>query len=153
MILVAYWHGLRSSELTQLTPENIHGGKITVKRLKGSLPTTQPLIEHKEPLLNERESLLKFVKNYRPNQRIFPVDRRHFWRIVKKYAAAAGLDPKMAHPHMLKHSIALQTIHKMGIEHTRQWLGHRNISSTGEYLKVSDQAAGDAILKAIDEGL
>ena len=35
-----------------------------------------------------------------------------------------------------------------GIENVRQYLGHRSISSTGEYLKVSDQEASNAITSA-----
>ena len=51
MILVAYWHGLRASEVTKIQRHDIADGHLTVRRLKGSLKTIQPLIEHKIELL------------------------------------------------------------------------------------------------------
>jgi len=36
----------------------------------------------------------------------------------------------------------MQTIASAGIENVRQYLGHKSISSTGAYLKVSDGAQG-----------
>jgi hypothetical protein len=35
-----------------------------------------------------------------------------------------------------------------GIENVRQHLGHRSLSSTGSYLRVSDEAASGAVFKA-----
>jgi hypothetical protein len=46
-----------------------------VRRLKGSLKTIQPLIEHKVALLNERRGLESFVALMRPNQKVFPIGR------------------------------------------------------------------------------
>ena len=44
----------------------------------------------------------------------------------------------------------MQTIKKAGIEMVRQRLGHKSISSTGEYLKVTDEDASAAIADALD---
>ena len=52
-----YIHSHRISEVLTLTPENFDGGFCTVQRLKGSLKTTQPLVTHEEPLLNERPAI------------------------------------------------------------------------------------------------
>ena len=38
-----------------LTPEAVRDGYITIQRLKGSQRTKQPLIQHEDPLLNERD--------------------------------------------------------------------------------------------------
>lgn len=43
----------------------------------------------------------------------------------------------------------MQTIHSAGIENVRQYLGHKSMSSTGEYLKVTDEAASAAIREAL----
>ncbi|MGE0407457.1 MAG: tyrosine-type recombinase/integrase, partial [Candidatus Korobacteraceae bacterium] len=48
MILVAFWHGLRASEVTKLERSQIADGFLTVQRLKGSLKTTQPLVSHED---------------------------------------------------------------------------------------------------------
>lgn len=145
MILVAYWHGLRATEVTAMQPDAVADGFLTVQRLKGSLKTTQPLVAHENPLLNEAGALPEWIRKSNGNQRLFPVSRITFWRIVQRHAAAAGIPAHKRHPHILKHSIAMQTIHSAGIENVRQYLGHKSISSTGAYLKVSDSDAAQAI--------
>ena len=52
-------------------PENFDGGFVTVQRLKGSLKTTQPLVTHDEPLLNERPSIDALLRRLRPDERLF----------------------------------------------------------------------------------
>ena len=117
MILVAYSHGLRASEATALQRDAIRDGHITVARLKGSLRTTQPLVESADELLNERKVLFEFLRFQPRNQRLlFPVTRQHFWRLMQRYAEAASIPKRKRHPHILKHTIAMQTIHSAGIE-------------------------------------
>ena len=145
MILVGYWHGLRASEVVGLTAGSIADGHVTVARLKGSLKTCQPLVKHADPLLDEATGLYEFTREMHPNQRVFSVSRIHFWRLVKKYAKQAGISKRNGHPHILKHSIAMQSIGTAGIENVRQHLGHKSMSSTGAYLKVDDEAASIAV--------
>ena len=149
MILMAYSHGLRASEVTALQRDAVRDGMLTVSRLKGSLRTVQPLVESAEPLLNERESLFAFVALLRGKQRLFPITRQHFWRLMQRYAAEAGIPARKRHPHVLKHTIAMQTIHSAGIENVRQYLGHKSIASTGSYLKRTDAEAAIAIGDAL----
>jgi integrase len=149
MILVAFWHGLRASEVTGFKRDAVRDGHLTIQRLKGSLRTVQPLVEHPDPLLNERPALIDYASKSNPNQTVFHVSRSQFWRLVQKYAKVAGIPAHKAHPHVLKHSIAMQTIGGAGIENVRQYLGHKSISSTGAYLKVSDADASQAIQGAL----
>ncbi len=148
MILTAYWHGLRASEVVGLERNAVRDGYLTVQRLKGSQRTVQPLISHPEPLLNLRDSMIEYVLYMAQNQRIFPVTRRTFARVVEMAADRAMIPRHLAHPHILKHTIAMHTIENAGIENTRQWLGHKSISSTGAYLKVSDSDAARAVSSA-----
>lgn len=147
MILVAYWHGLRASEVVGLTVDSVAGGFITVQRLKGSLKTVQPLMEHSDPLFDEKKSVIEFTRGMHGNQRVFPVTRVRFWQIMQECGRAAALPEHRRHPHVLKHTIAMRAI-EAGIEHARQWLGHKSMSSTGEYLRVSDDQAALAVAKA-----
>jgi type 1 fimbriae regulatory protein FimE len=149
-ILVAFRHGLRVSEVVALTPDNLKDGFLTVQRLKGSLRTTQVLVSDDNPLLNEREPLFDYVRNMLPNQRLFPIGRQHAWALLQKYGKAAGLPAHLCHPHILKHSIAMQSIHSAGIENVRQHLGHKSIASTGAYLKVSDADASASVQRALE---
>jgi type 1 fimbriae regulatory protein FimB len=64
MILVAYKHGMRASEVCNLRLDDIDlkNGSIVVQRLKGSLRTTQAVTEHRgEPLLNELKALREWL--------------------------------------------------------------------------------------------
>lgn len=149
LILVAFWHGLRASEVLAIKAHDIRDGYLTVKRLKGSLKTKQPLLGHLDPLFNERRFVYEFIDGMQGNQRLFPISRVQFWRLVRTYALAAGIPAHRAHPHALKHSIAAQMIQSAGIENTRQWLGHKSISSTGEYLRVTDDRAASAVARAL----
>lgn len=134
-----------------LTRQDVEDGFITVRRLKGSLKTTQPLIEHPDPLFNEKSAVAVYVRNMHEKQRLFTINRKHFWRLFQKYAAAAGIPEHKRHPHVLKHSIAFATI-GTGIQSCRQWLGHRSPNSTGHYLEVSDEKAAEALTGAVRSG-
>jgi integrase len=48
MILIAFRHGMRASEVCGLEMKDVDlkNGEITIRRLKGSLKTTQPLAEY-----------------------------------------------------------------------------------------------------------
>lgn len=63
MILVAYVHGLRASEVTNLTAANFKDGEIRVQRGKGSDETTHPLLHHQNPLLNEKAAIEDWLAN------------------------------------------------------------------------------------------
>lgn len=151
MILLAFNHGLRASEVVSIQAGNISDGFLTVQRLKGSLKTIQPLIESSEPLLDEKKSVFAFVRKMGEKQKLFPVTRERFWQIVQQHAKAAGLPKHLRHPHCLKHSIGAQLIATpgVGIQEVRQWMGHRSLNSTGEYLRVTDEQAGAAARRAL----
>lgn len=159
LFLVTFWHGLRASEAVGLTRENFADGYLRVERLKGSLRTVQPLIEDREKLLNERAAVEGWIEKLdslrskrrgrpTPGQRLFAISRIQFWRLFRRYGRRAGLPQHLCHPHALKHSIAMQSIEKAGIENVRQYLGHKSISSTGAYLRVNDVAASRAVRAA-----
>ncbi len=139
MIHTAYIHGLRASEVVGLTTTNVRDGFLILQRLKGSLKTVQPA----SPVL------IDFVSKLEPGERIFPLTRRQFQRVVHKYGRLSGIPDHKCHPHVLKRSIAMHTIKQAGIENVRQYLGHRSLASTGAYLKVSDEAASRAVASAL----
>ena len=64
MILMAYRHGLRASEVCgiKLADVDMKAGSISIRRLKGSLHTIQPLYQHKgQPLLDSRRPRVRTV--------------------------------------------------------------------------------------------
>lgn len=148
MFLTAYWHGLRASEVVGLTRLNVADGNLTVHRLKGSDTTTQPLISDPNPLLDERAAIETLAANTPPDSPIFPFHRSQYFRLFRKYAKIAGIPSHKWHPHCLKHSVAQHFIRDMGIENMRKYLGHKSMSSTGEYLKRTDEEASAAFERA-----
>jgi type 1 fimbriae regulatory protein FimB len=150
MILVAYCHGLRASEVIAITRHDIQDGCLDVKRLKKSMRTNQPLLEHADPLLNERQALLNYIENLYRNQKLFPVCRRTFYRIVNTHAATAGLPKHKRHPHMLKHTIGTEIYQKskdLGLLQTH--LGHKKPSSSLMYSDRANAAAAAVEVQAL----
>jgi site-specific recombinase XerD len=149
MLVVTFNHGLRVSETIGLTGSSIRDGFVTVQRLKGSMKTIQPYMSSADPDLDEVSGLIELSQAVGLNERLFPMTRSGVYRLMQRCGERAGLPKHKLHPHGLKHAVALATIHTAGIENVRQWLGHKSISSTGSYLRVTDDAAAKAVAKAM----
>src|SRR5258705_12888235 len=102
MILLAYRHGLRASEVCgiKLADVDMKSGSISIRRLKGSLHTIQPLYQHRgQPLLDETAAIRAWLRK-RPadgsdyvfsSQKGGRLDRTQFFRSFQKVAESAGL--------------------------------------------------------------
>ena len=104
LLLVIFWHGLRVSEALSLTPKNLRDGRLRIQRLKGSLKTDQPLVSHKNPLLDEKTAIETYMRALRPDEKLFDISRQNVDLIMKSYCADAGIRGALAHVHVLKHS-------------------------------------------------
>jgi type 1 fimbriae regulatory protein FimB len=161
MILLAYRHGLRASEVCnlRLADVDMRSEAVTVRRLKGSMLTVQPLYRHKgQPLLDEVAALRNWFRqrNADGSEFVFlsgkggSLHRSQFFRIFRACAAAAGLPPEKRHPHALKHSLASHLVAgNVNLALVRQCLGHKNIGSTMKYVGVSDSQASQAARAAL----
>lgn len=145
MILVAYLHGLRASEVIAITRDHLADEHLDVKRLKGSEHTIQPLTSHENPLLDERTGLLEYSKTMLGNQKLFPICRQHFWRLVQKHGKTAGLPRHKCHPHTMKHTIGVELSDAKGLPVTQTHLGHKSGASTMIYSKKSPAQAAAAV--------
>lgn len=148
MLKVGFLHGLRVTELINLTREDIRDGYVKVQRLKGSLRTVQPYVSSADLELDEATELRMLYCTLKPTERLFPMTRNGVYKLMQRAGTKAGLPMHKIHPHVLKHSCAMATIKVAGIEMVRQYLGHRTISSTGEYLRESDETASQAVKQA-----
>ena len=149
MIVVAYNHGLRASEVLSITPAHIDCGYLTVKRGKGSEVCIQKLVVHPEPEFDEKDRLLKLCEGKSRTQKLFPMTRFGFYALMQRTGIKLGIPKQRRHPHSLKHSCAMHMIKKEGIEFVRKRLGHVSIASTGAYLKESNQATDEAYDRSI----
>lgn len=161
MILLAYRHGMRASEVCNLRLEDIDlkNGSVVIDRLKGSLRTVQALSEHRgEPLLNEVRAIREWLRQ-RPNdgsdflfvsQKGGRIHRSQFFRLFQALAAAVELPVEKRHPHVLKHSLASHLVSgNVNLALVRQQLGHKSIGSTMRYVTTSDQQASKAAASAL----
>ena len=161
MILLAYRHGLRASEVCgiKLADIDLKTSSISIRRLKGSLHTIQPLYQHRgQPLLDETAALRAWLRK-RPadgsdylftSQKGGKLDRTQFFRNFQRLAESAGLPVDKRHPHVLKHSLASHLVAgNANLALVRQALGHRSINSTMQYIGTSDSQAAEALQKAL----
>ena len=153
MIVVAYNHGLRVSEVLSITPADIDCGYLTTARLKGSEKTIQKLVVHPDPDFDERDRVLALCADKRRDQRLFPMTRCGVYRLMTRIGLRLEIPKARRHPHSLKHSAAMSLIKTEGIEYVRKRLGHKSIASTGAYLKVSDRDADAAYERALVRGM
>ena len=161
VILLAYRHGLRASEVCglKLADIDLKAGSLSIRRLKGSLSQVQPLYQHRgQPLLDEMAALRAWLKT-RPadgsdflftSQKGGRLDRTQFFRIFRACAETAGLPQEKRHPHVLKHSLASHLVAgNVNLALIRQALGHRSITSTMQYVGTSDGQAAEAAQAAL----
>jgi integrase len=161
MILLAYRHGLRASEVCglKLADIDLKSGSISIRRLKGSLSTVQPLYPHRgQPLLDEMTALRAWLRERRSDgsdylftsQKGGKLDRTQFFRVFQAIAETAALPLEKRHPHVLKHSLASHLVAgNVNLALIRQALGHRSINSTMQYVGTSDGQAAEAAQAAL----
>ena len=161
MILIAFRHGMRASEVCGLEVKDVDmkNGEIIIRRLKGSLKTTQPLADLQgQPLLSEKRVLRAWLAERRdhPSRYVFvsqksgKVHRSQFYRIFANAAEQAGLPKDKRHPHCLKHSLGVTLVEaNVNLAVIKQALGHKSIASTAVYPVPTDQSAGKAVTAAI----
>jgi type 1 fimbriae regulatory protein FimB/type 1 fimbriae regulatory protein FimE len=139
MILVAFRHGLRASELTDLRWDQVDFGQgvLHVRRVKNGSASTHPLDgEELRALRRLRrespESPFVFV-----SMRGAPFTVSGFRRLVERAGQDAGLEIKV-HPHMLRHACGFILANRGVDTRTLQaYLGHRNIQHTVKYTELS----------------
>lgn len=143
LMLMAYRHGLRVSELIDIRLKDLDfdAARIYVRRLKGSLSTHQP-IEGDE--LRSIRAWLKIRENY-PNSNsnyLFlsergPLTRQAVNYLVEQTGKRAKSGFKV-NPHMLRHSTGYFLANKgYDTRLIQDYLGHRNITHTIRYTRTS----------------
>jgi integrase len=141
MILVAYQHAMRASEVTDLRTTDVDAlaGYLCVRRLKSSNTTVQPMVEDDEPLLSEREALTAWVRTRPVGARVFGItSRQHLLSLFKKHGRAAGVPQHTLRMHNCKHT-GLKHLLDAGVQlnELQAHSGHVSLSSLGRYLVPS----------------
>ena len=140
MVLLAYRHGLRASELVDLRWEQVdlNAALLHVRRVKSGSPATHPLtgveLRALRKLQRDQESKSPFVF---VSERRAPFSKRGFQAMVDRAARVAGFDMKI-HPHMLRHACGFKLANDGVDTRTIQaYLGHKSIQHTVRYTELA----------------
>ena len=150
MLELMYAAGLRVSELVNLpaTAINLRQGVLRVLG-KGSKERLVPLGEDsvhwlQRWLADARPAMLRTLRDPSKATALFvdargdALTRQAFWALVKRHAAAAGLDPTRISPHGLRHSFATHLLnHGADLRALQMLLGHASLSTTQIYTLVA----------------
>jgi integrase len=138
MILIAFRHGLRASELCglQWTDVEFETATLHIRRAKGGTTTTHPLLGEElralRALKREAKSPFIFV-----SERGAPFTVAGLQKLVERAGNVAKIGFKV-HPHMLRHSTGFVLANKGTDTRTLQgYLGHRSIQSTVRYTELA----------------
>jgi integrase len=136
MVLVAYRHGLRASEVVDLRWDQIEfrTANLHVRRVKQGTPSTHPILGDElralRRLQREQESKSPFVFT---SERGAPFSPAGLARMIERVGVAAKLGFK-AHPHMLRHACGYKLANDCHDTRALQaYLGHKNIQHTVRY--------------------
>jgi site-specific recombinase XerD len=146
MILVAYRHGLRVSELVNLEWSQVDftKGTLHVTRVKNGSDATHPIrgdeLRALRRLQKEQEPKSPFVF---VSERGAPFATAGFGRMIERLGNAAKLDIKV-HPHMLRHACGFKLANDgVDTRSLQAYLGHKNIQHTVRYTELSPERFKD----------
>jgi site-specific recombinase XerD len=141
MILLAYRHGLRASEVInlRLSDVDLRAGTIYCRRAKGSRSSLHPMkpdeVMALQKVLQQRK--LQASDCVFHSERGERMSRSAFWRIVVQAGERAGL-PLKAYAHQLRHACGYYLANKgCDLRLIQDYLGHKQIQNTVRYTALN----------------
>lgn len=154
MIELLYASGLRVSELCELPVTAVLGDKLLIHG-KGAKERIVPMHESAQVALYK---WLEISANDAPKSKtgikyVFPstgksghITRDGFFKILKKCAVLAGIEPDRVSPHVLRHSFASHLLAGgANLRAIQTMLGHEDISTTQIYTHVLPEKLRDTV--------
>ena len=145
IFLTLRFTGARISEVINIKHEDIDFRNseirlITLKRHNPKKKGQYRIVPVPSNLTNE---IANYIVEY-PHMRdkVFKVDRSNFNKVFKERCLQAGIPRDLAHPHILRHTRAIELL-RAGVPVTivQDLLGHSALTTTAIYLKISGQEA------------
>jgi site-specific recombinase XerD len=137
MILLAYRHGLRASELVELRVADVdlEAATLYCRRRKGSTSSVHPMkadeVRAIERVLRDRAS--RGTDYVFASERGARLTRNGFWRVVSEAGKRAGL-PISVYTHHLRHACGYYLANKgCDLRLIQEYLGHRQVQNTVRY--------------------
>ena len=137
VFLVLRFSGARLGEVLQIDDTqdiNWREGEIRILTLKRRQRTYRTVFLPQLVLTELSRLLVEFPDL---QSRLFSVHDRVFRRVFAERAQKAGIPKELAHPHVLRHTRAIEMI-RAGVPLTliQQLLGHSALTTTAVYLRV-----------------
>ena len=139
MFLFSVFTGICYCDMRNLTEKNVvrdHEGNLWIETRRQKTGTPENV-----RLLDIAIEIMKKYRGVAPDGKLFPMLTKESMNIhLKKMAAQCGIDRNLSF-HMARHSFASQICLSQGvsIETVSKAMGHRNISTTQRYAKVTDE--------------
>jgi type 1 fimbriae regulatory protein FimB/type 1 fimbriae regulatory protein FimE len=140
MLLVAFRHGLRASELVDLhwSQVDFNNALLHVRRIKKGTPSTHPIrgdeMRALRKLQREKDPSSPFIFT---SERGAPFTTAGFARMIERAGEVAKLGFK-PHPHMLRHACGFKLANDGHDTRSLQaYLGHKNIQHTVRYTELA----------------
>lgn len=140
LILVAYRHALRVSEIVGLSWQQIDlsTGLIHVNRAKRGTPSVHPLGGAEMRALRRLQRESGGIGYVFMSERKTPMTTSNVRKMMAKAGKVAGLDFPV-HPHMLRHAAGYKLANEghdtRAIQH---YMGHKNIQHTVRYTELAN---------------
>jgi type 1 fimbriae regulatory protein FimB/type 1 fimbriae regulatory protein FimE len=139
MILVAYRHGLRASEVCDLQWQQIElsEGRLHVHRVKNGIPSVHPIRG------DEMRALRKLRREYPKDAHVFVSERggQSVPSVSTGLSSDWGRPPRChsrIHPHMLRHACGFKLANDgHDTRALRHYLGHKNTQQTVRYTDMA----------------
>jgi site-specific recombinase XerD len=139
MILIAFRHGLRASELVDLHWDQVDFNRavLHVRRAKGGTPSVHPLNGSEMRALRRLQRESEASPFVFVSERGAPFTTAGFARMMQRAATATSITLKV-HPHMLRHACGFVLANSGHDTRALQaYLGHRNIQHTVRYTELA----------------
>ena len=151
MLELLYASGLRVSELCELPMSANLGDKLLIHG-KGAKERLVPMHEGAQHALRKWLD----VRGDNESKYVFPtnstsghITRDGFFKILKKCAVLAGIEPSRVSPHVLRHSFASHLLAGgANLRVIQTMLGHEDISTTQIYTHVLPEKLRDTVENA-----
>ena len=145
LFLVAYRHGLRATEISQMERADLEfsSTKVKIRRIGRGKD------DHHTLQKDEVAALKRYLKTREDESIVLflgvggqPITRRGLDWLMKTYGDQAKVPKVKRHFHALKHSVATHLLSAgADLRYVHEWLGHASLQNTAVYLYLVPTAA------------
>ena len=143
VFLTLRFTGARISEVINIKHEDIDFRNAEIRLI--TLKRHNPKKRGQYRIVPVPSNLTSEIANYivefpHMRDKVFKVDRSNFNKVFKELCIQAGIPKELAHPHILRHTRAIELL-RAGVPVTivQDILGHSALTTTAIYLRISGQ--------------